>query len=340
MAMKKKMLKQTKPTRKKTIKRAPKRKLAVVAIGGNSLIKDAAHQSVEDQHDALRETAHHIADMIEQGWDVAIGHGNGPQVGFVLRRSEIAAKVEGMHEVPLDVCGADTQGAIGYELQQALQNELYHRGIKKLCATIITQVLVDQNDPAFKNPSKPIGGFMDQAEAIRRKNEMGWSVVEDAGRGWRRVVPSPLPQEILELTTVQVVLKEGIIVITVGGGGIPVIDVGDGEYRGTAAVIDKDFASSLLAREVKADLFLIATAIEKVAINFGKPNQQWIDKMTLAEAKQYLAEGTHFAKGSMAPKIQAIIRFLEAGGKHAIITNPENIGRALRGETGTHIVRR
>jgi carbamate kinase len=338
--MKRKTLKQTKPTTKRSIKRAPKRKLAVVAIGGNSLIKDAAHQSIEDQHDALRETAHHIADMVEQGWDVAIGHGNGPQVGFVLRRSEIAAKIEGMHEVPLDVCGADTQGAIGYELQQALQNELHHRGIRKRCATIITQVLVDQNDLAFQNPSKPIGGFMDQAEAARRKNEMGWGVVEDAGRGWRRVVPSPLPQEIVEQTTIEVVLREGIIVITVGGGGIPVIDVGDGEYRGTAAVIDKDFASSLLAREVKADLFLIATAVEKVAINFGKPNQQWIDKMTLAEAKQYLAEGTHFARGSMAPKIQAIIWFLEAGGKHAIITNPENIGRALRGETGTHIVRK
>lgn len=336
----KKMLKQTKPTAKKTVKRAPKRKLAVVAIGGNSLIKDAAHQSVEDQHDALRETARHIADMVEQGWDVAIGHGNGPQVGFVLRRSEIAAKIEGMHEVPLDVCGADTQGAIGYELQQALQNELHHRGIKKCCATIITQVLVDQNDPAFKNPSKPIGGFMDQAEAARRKNEMDWSVVEDAGRGWRRVVPSPLPQEIVEQTTIEALLRDGIIVITVGGGGIPVIDVGDGEYRGTAAVIDKDFASSLLAAEVNADLFLIATAVEKAAINFGKPNQQWIDKMTLAEAKQYLAEGTHFAKGSMAPKMQAIIGFLEAGGKHAIITNPENIGRALRGETGTHIVRK
>ncbi len=328
---------------KKTIKRmakktTPKRKLAVVAIGGNSLILDSQHQSVEDQETALRETAHHIADMVEQGWDVAIGHGNGPQVGFVLRRSEIAAKVEGMHEVPLDVCGADTQGAIGYELQQALQNELFHRGIKKRCATIITQVLVDQNDPAFKNPSKPIGGFMDQPEATRRKTEMGWSVVEDAGRGWRRVVPSPQPQEIVEQTTIEAVLKEGIIVITVGGGGIPVIDVGNGEYRGTAAVIDKDFASSLLAREVKADLFLIATAVEKVAINFGKPNQQWLDKMTLAEAKKYLAEGTHFAKGSMAPKIQAIIWFLEAGGKHAIITNPENLGRALRGETGTHIV--
>ncbi|MBM3127422.1 MAG: carbamate kinase [Chloroflexi bacterium] len=325
-------------TKKKIAKKTPKRKIAVVAIGGNSLIKDAAHQSVEDQQEALRETARHIADMIEAGWDVAIGHGNGPQVGFVLRRSEIAAKVEGMHEVPLDVCGADTQGAIGYELQQALQNELYHRKIKKNVATIITQVLVDQNDAAFKNPSKPIGGFMEQAEATRRKNEMGWSVVEDAGRGWRRVVPSPLPKEIVELDTVQALLDKGIVVITVGGGGIPVIDVGEGEYRGTAAVIDKDFASSLLARAVKADLFLIATAVEKVAISFGKPNQQWIDKLTLADAQKYLAEGTHFAKGSMAPKIQAINWYLEAGGKHAIITNPENIGRALRGETGTHIV--
>jgi len=337
MATKKKIVKKA---IKSTAKKIVKRKLAVIAIGGNSLIRDSQHQTVEDQEGALRETAQHVADMIEQGWDVAIGHGNGPQVGFILRRSEIAAKVEGMHEVPLDVCGADTQGAIGYEFQQALQNELHHRGIKKRCATIITQVLVNQNDTAFKNPSKPIGGFMDQAEAMRRKTEMGWSVVEDAGRGWRRVVPSPFPEEIIELATVKAVLGQGIIVITVGGGGIPVIDVGNGEYRGTAAVIDKDFASSLLAREVKADLFLIATAVEKVAINFNKPNQQWLDKMTLAEAKHYLAEGTHFAKGSMAPKIQAIIWFLENGGKHAIITNPENIGHALRGETGTHILQK
>jgi carbamate kinase len=341
MATKKKIIKKTiKSSAKKNIKAAPKRKLAVIAIGGNSLIKDSKHQSVEDQQDALRETAQHIADMIEQGWDVAIGHGNGPQVGYILRRSEIAAKIEGMHEVPLDVCGADSQGAIGYELQQALQNELHHRKIKKQCATIITQVLVNQNDVAFKNPSKPIGSFMDKTEAMRRKTEMDWSVVEDAGRGWRRVVPSPLPEEIVELPTIKAVLDQGIVVITVGGGGIPVIDTGKGEYRGTAAVIDKDFASSLLALEVKADLFLIATAVEKVAINFGKPNQQWLDKITLAEAKQYLAEGTHFAKGSMAPKIQAIIKFLEAGGKHAIITNPENIGRALRGETGTHLLRK
>lgn len=313
-------------------------KLAVIAVGGNSLIKDNKHVSVEDQEEALRETAHHIADMIEAGWDLAIGHGNGPQVGFILRRSEIAAKVEGMHEVPLDVCGADSQGAIGYEFQQALQNEYHRRGINKGAATVITQMLVDQKDQAFQKPSKPIGSFMEEAEAKKRQSEMGWSVVEDAGRGWRRVVPSPLPKKILELESVKLLLNAGVTVITVGGGGIPVIDNGKGEFEGTAAVIDKDFASSLLAQEIGAELFLIATAVEKVAINFGKPEQKWLDKMTLAEAKQYLAEGTHFAKGSMAPKIQAIIWFLENGGKQALITNPENIGRALKGETGTWIV--
>ena len=314
-------------------------KLAVIAIGGNSLIKDEKHRTVEDQYLAAKETTYHIADMIEQGWEVAIGHGNGPQVGFILRRSEIAARVEGMHEVPLDVCGADSQGAIGYALQQNLQNELYQRGIKKKVVTVITQVLVDQNDPAFQKPSKPIGGFMDEAEAKRREKEMGWSIVEDAGRGWRRVVPSPLPGEIVELETVETLLERGIITITVGGGGIPVVDPGDGNYHGIAAVIDKDYASSLLARKIKADLFVISTAVEKVALNFGKPDQKWLDKITLAEAKAYLAEGTHFAKGSMAPKIQAAIWYLENGGREALITNPENIGRALRRETGTWIVR-
>src|SRR5215212_2131545 len=313
-------------------------KLAVVAIGGNSLIKDDKNISVESQVQALRETAMHLADMIEAGWDLAIGHGNGPQVGFILRRSEIAAKAEGMHEVPLDVCGADSQGAIGYALQQNLQNELYQRGIKKKVVTVITQVLVDKDDPAFKTPTKPIGSFMDAAEAKRRQEEQGWFVIEDAGRGWRRVVASPLPKEIVELETVETLLKRGIITITVGGGGVPVIDPGNGNYHGVAAVIDKDYASSLLARKIKADLFVISTVVEKVALNFGKPDQKWLDKMTLAEAKQYLAEGTHFAKGSMAPKIQAIIWFLENGGQRALITNPENIGRALKGETGTWIV--
>jgi len=314
-------------------------KLAVVAIGGNALIKDDKHISVEDQEVALRETSVHLVDMIEGGWNLAIGHGNGPQVGFILRRSEIAAKVEGMHEVPLDVCGADSQGAIGYELQQALRNEFFKRGIARQACTIVTQVRVDQSDPAFQKPSKPIGSFMDEAEAQRRSSEMGWSVVEDAGRGWRRVVASPLPKEIVEFDAVKLLLDAGQVVVTVGGGGIPVIARDDGELVGTAAVIDKDFASSLLAQSVKADLFLIATAVERVALNFNKPDQKWLDKITVAEAKAYLAEGTHFAKGSMAPKIQAAIWYLENGGWEALITNPENIGRALKRETGTWIVK-
>lgn len=314
------------------------KKVAVVAIGGNSLIKDKNHQTVEDQYQAAKETTYHIADMIEAGWDVVIGHGNGPQVGFILRRSEIAAKVEGMHEVPLDVCGADSQGAIGYALQQTLQNELHHRDIHKNVATVVTQVLVDRNDKAFQNPTKPIGGFMEETEAKRRETDMGWSIVEDAGRGWRRVVASPLPMEIVELDSIQTLINAGVVVIGVGGGGIPVIDSGNGVYAGIAAVIDKDYASSLLAQKISADLFLISTAVEKVMLNFGKPDQKALDRMTLSEAKRYLADGTHFAKGSMAPKIQAIIWYLENGGKAAIITNPENIGRALRGETGTWIV--
>ncbi|HUV27417.1 MAG TPA: carbamate kinase [Anaerolineales bacterium] len=313
------------------------RKIAVVAIGGNSLIKDKQHQTVEDQYDAAKETAQHIAEMIEAGWDVAIGHGNGPQVGFILRRSEIAHKVEGMHELPLDVCGADSQGAIGYSLQQNLQNELQRRGVDKPVATVVTQVLVDSKDPAFQSPSKPIGSFMEQDEAQHRADEMGWNVVEDAGRGWRRVVASPLPVEVVEFPAIQALVDAGVVVIAVGGGGIPVIDSGDRQFQGTAAVIDKDFASSLLAQLLKADLLLISTAVEKVALNFGKPNQEWVSHMTLAELKQYLQEGTHFAKGSMEPKMKAIVWFLESGGKQAIVTDPENIGRALKGETGTLI---
>jgi carbamate kinase len=314
-----------------------KKKVAVVAIGGNSLILDPKNVTVEDQYIAAAQTSKHIADMIEAGWDVAIGHGNGPQVGFILRRSEIAAK-EGMHEVPLDVCGADSQGAIGYAIQQTLQNELKQRGIKKSVATVVTQVKVDIKDKAFQNPTKPIGGFMEEAEAKKRQKDLGWNIVEDSGRGWRRVVASPIPMEVVELEAVEALIKAGTVVITVGGGGIPVIDDGKGGCIGTAAVIDKDFASSLLARLIKADLLLISTAVEKVAINFGKPDQKWLDKMTLAEAKAYLAEGKHFAKGSMAPKIQAIIWFLENGGKQALITDPAHIGAALRGETGTWIV--
>jgi carbamate kinase len=312
-------------------------KIAVVAIGGNSLIKDKKNVTVESQYQAAKETTVHIADMIESGWTVAIGHGNGPQVGFILRRSEIAHKVEGMHEVPLDVCGSDSQGAIGYALQQNLQNILRSRGIDKSIVTVITQVRVDPEDEAFKKPTKPIGTFMEEEEAQQRVKNLGWDVVEDSGRGWRRVVPSPLPKEVVELPSVKQLITAGHIVITVGGGGIPVV-MEKGALKGVAAVIDKDYASSLLAREINADLFIISTAVEKVALNFGKPNEKWLDRITLSEAKAYLAEGIHFAKGSMAPKIQAVINFLEAGGKQALITNPENIGRALKGETGTWIV--
>lgn len=313
-------------------------KIAVIAIGGNSLVKDKSRQSIQDQYQAMTETSYHIADMIEDGWTVAVGHGNGPQVGFVLRRSEIAYKVEGVHEVPLDVCGADTQGATGYGLQQNLYNEFLARGIQKPVATVVTQVEVDSNDPAFQNPVKPIGSFMDEAEAMDRKQNDAWDVVEDAGRGWRRVVPSPLPKRVVEEPAIKQLIDGGTCVITVGGGGIPVVADESGKLQGVAAVIDKDYASSLLGNAIGAELLIISTAVEKVALNFGKPDETWLDEITLEEAKAYLAEGVHFAKGSMAPKMQAVIWFLERGGKKAIITNPENIAKALRGETGTTIV--
>ncbi|MCL4297398.1 MAG: carbamate kinase [Anaerolineae bacterium] len=309
-------------------------KVAVIAIGGNSLIKDEQHRSVEDQYQAAKETCAHIAAMIKDGWNVVIGHGNGPQVGFILRRSELSAHE--LHEIPLDVCGADSQGAIGYALQQNLYNFLHQMGISKQVATIVTQVEVSRDDPAFQNPTKPIGSFMDPAQAERRRQE-GWDVVEDAGRGWRRVVPSPLPMRIVEEAVIKQLIAAGVIVVAVGGGGIPVVADENGNLKGIAAVIDKDYASSLLASSIGADLFIISTAVEKVALNYGKPNQQWLDHLTLAQAKEYLAAGGHFAKGSMAPKIQAVVNFLERGGKEAIITNPENLERALAGETGTRI---
>ena len=312
-----------------------KKKIAVVAVGGNSLIKDKNHQTVPDQYAAAVESMSHIAGMIEAGWDVLVTHGNGPQVGFILRRSELS--LHELHVVPLDYCGADTQGAIGYMFQRALHNEFRKRGIKKEAATVVTQVLVDRNDPAFQNPSKPIGSFMDQAQADAHRKADGWSVVEDAGRGWRRVVASPDPKRVIEAPAIQQLVEGGFVVICVGGGGIPVIEDEHGDLQGIEAVIDKDFGGALLANAVKADLFLITTAVEKVAIHFNKPDQRWLDRLTLAEAKQYLAEG-HFAKGSMGPKIEAIIRYLESGGKEALITDPANIERALQGKTGTRIV--
>jgi carbamate kinase len=309
-------------------------KTAVIAIGGNSLIKDEKHQTVPDQFEAARENCAPIANMIEQGWKIAITHGNGPQVGFILLRSELASHV--LHTVPLDSCGAETQGSIGYMLQQSLNNELKSRGINKQIATVVTQVVVKKNDPAFKNPTKPIGPFYEEDKAEKCEKVRGWSMVEDAGRGWRRVVPSPMPIRIIEQDVIKTLINQGIIVIGVGGGGIPVVEKA-GKLKGVEAVIDKDLASALLAVGIKADIFLISTAVEKVALNFGKPNECALDKMTLAEAKRYYKEG-HFPPGSMGPKIQAVINYLQNGGKKALITNPNNIERALLGKTGTWIV--
>jgi carbamate kinase len=311
-------------------------KRAVVAIGGNSLITDPAHQTVEDQYAAAHETTGHITHLIRDGWDVAIGHGNGPQVGFILRRSELAAHE--LHEVPLDVCGADTQGAIGYALQQNLHNDFRREGLDKRAVTVVTQVEVDRDDPAFASPSKPIGSYMDEERAELRREQDGWDVMEDAGRGWRRVVPSPLPRRIVELDVVRSLMDDGFVVITVGGGGIPVAADDRGNLRGVAAVIDKDYASSLLANSIDAELFVISTAVEKVALRFGTPEQEWLDRVTLSQARAYLEEGGHFATGSMAPKIQAVIWYLERGGGAAIITSPQRLEDALAGKTGTWIV--
>jgi carbamate kinase len=308
----------------------------VVAIGGNALIKDKQHQSVPDQMAALEETSHHLAAIVADGWRLAIGHGNGPQVGFILRRSELAAHE--LHEVPLDVCGADSQGAIGYELQQALGHDFTRLGLDKEAVTVVTQVEVDRSDPAFANPTKPIGSFLDDETAARRQAD-GWTVVEDAGRGKRCVVASPRPKRIVELNAVKALADAGFIVITVGGGGIPVVADAAGNLHGVPAVIDKDFASSLLASELGADLFVVATAVEQVALDFGRPEQRWVDRMTVSEARGYLAEGTHFAPGSMAPKIEACIWFIDNGGREAVITDPEHLQMAVRGEAGTHIVR-
>ncbi|MDQ7030558.1 MAG: carbamate kinase [Ardenticatenia bacterium] len=307
--------------------------LAVVAIGGNSLIRDADHTAVRYQWDAVRETARHIAEMVAEGWKVIVTHGNGPQVGFILRRNELAAHE--VHTTPLDLIVADTQGAIGYMLQQALDNEFRRLGVVRQVITLVTQVLVDRDDPAFQAPSKPIGGFLTKEEAERFAAD-GWPVVEDAGRGWRRVVASPRPVRIVEEEAIRTAAEAGWVVIAVGGGGIPVVRNRKGELRGVAAVVDKDMASSLLARAVRADLFLISTGVEKVALFFNTPRQRHLDRATVAELRRYMAEG-HFAPGSMLPKIQAVIEYIEAGGPRAIITDPPNMVRALRGEAGTHI---
>jgi carbamate kinase len=310
-------------------------KLVVIAIGGNSLIKDPQHMSVYDQYKATGETSEHIAGVVAQGYRVVITHGNGPQVGFILLRSEMAKQV--LHEVPLDTCGADTQGAIGYQICQTLGNELRRRGIDRSVTAIVTQTVVDRSDPGFENPTKPIGPFYSAESAAEHRDREGWIMREDAGRGWRRVVASPRPLEIVEEDAIRQLLEEEIVVVAAGGGGIPVVREEDGSLAGVGAVIDKDLTSCLLAKNLGADIFLISTSVDRVALDYGKPTERWIDRMTVTEAKRLLEDG-QFAAGSMKPKIEASVDFLEHGGKKVIITQPELLERALAGGAGTHIV--
>ncbi len=310
-------------------------KLAVVAVGGNSITKADQDGTIPEQFANARETARHIAAMIARGYDVVVTHGNGPQVGNILLRAEMASCV--LPALPLDTCGADSQGGIGYMIQQVLRSELRKRGIERDVVTVLTQVVVDASDPAFDSPSKPIGPFYTREEAERKHGDEGWAIVEDADRGWRRVVPSPMPVRVVEVGAIRALLEAGCVVIAVGGGGIPVVE-DNGELRGVEAVIDKDHASRLLAVDIGADLLLMSTDVERVALNFGKENEQELSTLSIADAKRYYDQG-HFPRGSMGPKILAGIAFLEAGGDSVIITNPESIEPALDGETGTRLER-
>jgi carbamate kinase len=310
-------------------------KLIVIAIGGNSLISDAQHMSVFDQYKAAGETSQHIAGLVERGHQIVITHGNGPQVGFILLRSEIAKEV--LHQVPLDTCGADTQGAIGYQISQNLDNELRRRGLSRHVAAVVTQVVVDGRDEGFENPTKPIGPFYTAEAARIHQDQQDWAMVEDSGRGWRRVVASPRPLEIIEEPVIRHLLEREVIVVAAGGGGIPVIRNEDGCLEGAAAVIDKDRTSSLLAQNLGAQILMISTAVDKVALDFGKPEQRDIDVMTVADAKRHLLE-KQFAPGSMKPKIEAAVEFLDNGGERVIVCQPHHLEEALSGDMGTHIV--
>ncbi len=306
-----------------------------MALGGNALGK-----TPEQQLELVKNTAKPIVDLIEKGYDVIIGHGNGPQVGMINLAMEFSAnKGGGTPYMPFPECGAMTQGYIGYHLQQAIQEELKARGIPKACATVVTQVVVDENDPGFRHPTKPVGSFYTKEEAERIAAEKGFVFTEDAGRGYRRVVPSPIPKRIVELDVVEQLVRAGVVVITVGGGGIPVAETPEG-LKGVAAVIDKDRASALLARDLHADRLIILTAVEKVSINFNRPDQTDLASMTLADCERYIAQG-HFAPGSMLPKVQSCMEFVAGSGEGAtaLITSLEKAAEALEGRTGTVITR-
>ena len=309
--------------------------LAVVAVGGNALIRDEKHRSIPDQYETAREAVRHVADVIEAGWRVVLTHGSGPQMGFILRRSELA--MPEVTPIPMDYAGADLQGAMGYMFMKAFRGEFRRRGLARMAVAVVTEVRVDPADPAFLDPTKPIGSPMDEATARSRAAELGWQVREDPGRGWRRVVPSPLPKAILEFEVIAHLVNAGYVVVACGGGGIPVTETAEGEVHGVEAVIDKDFASGLLAGALGADRLVLATGVERVALEYGKPAMRWLDLMTLAEAKR-LHDAGAFDKGSMGPKVRAAIEFVQGGGPEALITDSAHLVAALEGGAGTRIV--
>jgi carbamate kinase len=308
--------------------------VAVIAVGGNALSQPGERGTFEEQQRHARTTCQGIADVLALGYRVVVTHGNGPQVGDALLRSELAAPQ--LSALRLDVCDAETQGLIGYLLQQTLTNVLAERGLRFTVTSVVTQVVVDPDDPAFRHPTKPIGPFYRVEEAFERKQKLGWELVEDSGRGWRRVVASPKPLEIVELHAVRACLGAGAVVIAAGGGGIPVVRR-HGRYDGVEAVIDKDRASALLAIRLKADVLVFSTGVDRVAWHFGRPDQRFLDRLTLPQARTFLTQG-EFPPGSMGPKIEAATDFLSAGGRRAVVTSAENIACAVRGEAGTQIL--
>jgi carbamate kinase len=310
------------------------KKLAVVAIGGNAVNRPGEKPTAENMLSAIEEAMGYLVDMLDE-YDIVITHGNGPQVGNILIQQEMAKEV--IPPFPIDVNDAQTQGSLGYMIVQALRNRLAERGLNREVAALITQIVVDKNDEAFKKPSKPVGPFYTEEEARKLMMEKGWIMKEDAGRGWRRVVPSPKPLDIVEKEIIQMLLKNDVIVVAAGGGGIPVVRE-NGKLKGIEAVIDKDRASALLAIEINADELIILTGVEKVALNYGKPNQTFVDTLIVDDAMKYLKEG-HFPAGSMGPKIEAAIDFVSATNKTCLITDMRKLKEALSGKTGTRIVR-
>lgn len=310
-------------------------KLAVIAVGGNSLIKDTKRISVSEQYEVCLDTAEKIYSLVKEGWNIVITHGNGPQVGFVLRRCEVSK-----HELPmqtLDACVADTQGGIGYLLQLAIKNIFMKNGINRSVITVVTQVEVDPADTAFRSPSKPIGVFLKEADARLHEKKDGWKVIEDAGRGYRRVVASPTPKNIIEIDPIKSLINTGTVVICAGGGGIPVVKDKDGSLKGIEAVIDKDSASCLIAKELRADCFVISTAVDKVYLNYGKRDQKAVDILTTREAIEHI-DDEQFAKGSMLPKVKAMIDFVNATGSYGIICDPNSIVDAVNKKAGTRFI--